>query len=639
MLTVIGKAGQSRIIIVCLLLFAPAFGYAQKHTADENETGECRANQLNSTALPSGFNTLFAGSGECQLCHNSMTDSEGFPIGILNDWRSSMMANASKDPLWRAKLSHETLVNPSHAQILEDVCTRCHAPLGHFEAHHLGQQYYSIAEMTNDSLALDGVSCTLCHQIKSETFGNYSGNLLIGDAKQIYGPYEDPFPNPMINHTGYTPVFGSHVKNSSLCGSCHTLITNTVDLEGNLTGASFVEQAIYHEWKNSGFSESEVTCQTCHVPEISDTIKISTMPPWLDGRSPFGLHHLLGANVFMLRVLKDNIDELGITAEGAHLDSTISRTLTLLQQNTLNISVTGEERNDQHLSFDVLLENRAGHKFPSGFPSRRVFVKILVVNENNDTVFHSGAWDANFNIIGEDEGYEPHHETIDADSRVQIYEMVMGDVEGAVTTVLERGAVHLKDNRIPPQGFTSDHVSYDTVEISGLALDDPNFNIAAGAEGTGSDILHVKAPVSEADGTLEVAVQVFYQTVSSRWLEEMFSFESDEINTWKSLYNDADKTPVLVNATSFTSLPVGTFDFKPDPTIIYPNPTRGTLMVENQNLDLKSIEIYTMQGEKVISVEPFKPKASLDVSGQKGTILVKITKKDGGSLYRKVVVQ
>ncbi|MEZ5197656.1 MAG: hypothetical protein R2764_15085 [Bacteroidales bacterium] len=47
----------------------------------------------------------------------------------------------------------------------------------------MGQALYSIAEMENDPLALDGVSCTICHQIKAESLGNYSGNFQIGEDK------------------------------------------------------------------------------------------------------------------------------------------------------------------------------------------------------------------------------------------------------------------------------------------------------------------------------------------------------------------------------------------------------------------------------------------------------------------------
>ena len=69
--------------------------------------------------LPNGFNDLFAGSGECALCHENITNEQGESISISDDWRSSMMANAAKDPFWKAKVSHETLVNPGHAEALD----------------------------------------------------------------------------------------------------------------------------------------------------------------------------------------------------------------------------------------------------------------------------------------------------------------------------------------------------------------------------------------------------------------------------------------------------------------------------------------------------------------------------------------
>ncbi len=137
-------------------------------------TGNNSSNEIKNE-LPTGFNELFAGSGECALCHSDMVNSQGESISIVDDWRSSMKANAARDPFWRAKVSHEGLVNPGHAEVLEDVCTKCHAPMGHFNAHHNGQPLYSIEEMENDPLAMDGVSCTACHQITDESLGIIQG--------------------------------------------------------------------------------------------------------------------------------------------------------------------------------------------------------------------------------------------------------------------------------------------------------------------------------------------------------------------------------------------------------------------------------------------------------------------------------
>ncbi|MCB0805186.1 MAG: hypothetical protein KDC05_05260, partial [Bacteroidales bacterium] len=380
-----------------------------------------RAQNSNKSAvlaeLPAGYNDLFAGAGECEMCHNSMTNAQGESVSIINDWRSSMMANSAKDPLWRAKVSHETLVNPDLAGVIENKCTKCHAPLGHFNAHHNGMDY-SIAEMENDPLALDGVSCTMCHQIKPESLGNYSGNILVGENKVIWGPFENPFTNSMVQHTGYTPTHSNHIKDSKLCGSCHTLLTPTVDLEGNLTGTEFVEQAIYHEWLNSDFSQNNTSCQSCHVPEIDDPVQIGSMPPWIEPRSPFGMHHLAGANVFMLKILKNNIETLGLTADPIHFDSTIARAERLLQTASVFMEVNEVERTTDTLFVDVILQNMAGHKFPTGFPSRRAFIELEVTDQSGTTLFHSGAMDDDFQLLSDDESFQPHHNVIHQNEQV-----------------------------------------------------------------------------------------------------------------------------------------------------------------------------------------------------------------------------
>ncbi len=539
----------SFFVILMLLVFD--FGTISAQSAGcLSEVKDSAASR--NTDLPIGYNSLFAGSGTCAVCHNSMTNLQGVPVGIATDWRSTMMANSGKDPLWQAKVSHEGLVNPAHKTVLEDVCTTCHAPVGNFNAHHSGQTYYSMNEMKTDPLALDGVQCTVCHQVTANSMGSFSGTFQIGTTKTIWGPFTNPFGNPMINNTGYTPVFGNHVTDSRLCGSCHTLLTNSVDLNGVLTGEKFVEQAIYHEWKNSVYAQNGTTCQSCHVPRISDPVKISNVPPWLQPRTPFGMHQLAGANVFMGRLLKQNSESIGVTATPAQFDSTINRSLRMLQQQSINLTMVEKDRTNDSLFIELTLKNKAGHKFPSGFPSRRAFIELIAIAETGDTVFHSGKTDADFNIIGEDNGFEPHYNVIKSNNQVQIYEMVMGDVNGNKTTSLERGYVHLKDNRLPPEGFTTSHLSYDTIQIVGHAATDPDFNKESGNQGTGSDRVHFNIPLNKFYGQVQIIAKVYYQTVNKRWLDEMFSYTSNDINTFKSYYQNSNRSPVLVAQNSMS---------------------------------------------------------------------------------------
>jgi hypothetical protein len=512
----------------------------------KNPIGSEESKEAPKIALPENYNDLFAGSGVCALCHNSMVNLQGQPVGIVDDWRSSMMANSAKDPFWQAKVSHEGLVNPGHKDILENVCTRCHAPAGNINAHHNGQQYYTLAQMQADPLALDGVQCTVCHQITENSLGNFSGTMEIGTQKTIWGPFENPFGKPMFFNTGYTPVHSGHINDSRICGSCHTLFTNSVDLEGNFTGETFPEQTIYQEWKNSQYSHADSSCQSCHVPRIPDPVKKSSMPWWLEPRAPFALHDHAGANVFMGKLMKENGVAIGVTASDAQFDSTINRSTRMLQNQTLNINLEEIARTNDTLFLALTLANKAGHKFPSGFPSRRAFVELIVTDESGQPVFHSGAMDESFNLIQEDGEYETHHNIIRSQEQVQIYEMVMGDVNGDVTTVLERGYEKLKDNRLAPRGFVQAHYNYDTVNFVGTVVNDADFNNENGVEGSGTDCLHFHIPLQNYYGSLEVTAKVHYQTVNNKWLEELFAHNSNEIDAFKAMYENADRTPVLV---------------------------------------------------------------------------------------------
>jgi mono/diheme cytochrome c family protein len=139
--------------------------------------------------LPTNSSTLFSGSGNCAACHapgvmnpNALLNSRNQDISPTTLWRSTMMGNGAKDPLWQAKVKAEVAANPHLKEIIEDKCTTCHGPMGRTEAHFNGSSYYSLEELQDDSLALDGVSCTVCHQIKDDALGasgSFSGGYKI----------------------------------------------------------------------------------------------------------------------------------------------------------------------------------------------------------------------------------------------------------------------------------------------------------------------------------------------------------------------------------------------------------------------------------------------------------------------------
>jgi len=565
-------------------------------------------------SLPMGQNTWFMGSGRCAGCHghdpaeNAGYTSDGRDVNLVDDWRSTMMANSAKDPFWRAKVSHEGLVNPPHQAALEDKCTSCHAAQGRYDKFLTGGGPYAIAELVNDSIGLDGVSCLVCHRQSPDSLGKlFSGNLRFTAGDSVYGPYSDNiFGAPMASFVGFQPVFGAHINHAGLCAGCHTLITETADLSGNLTGDHFVEQATYHEWLNSDFnteadSINGITCQGCHVPRINDPIVLSANYIFLSGRAPFGLHHFAGGNAFMLNLLKQHIEPLGLAANDTQFDSTIARTMRNLQHQSLLVDASLAWRDADTAWIDVRLENLTGHKFPSGYPARRAWVELVITDDAGDTLYDNGAWDGTYDVIGHDASWEPHHDVVIGENDVQIYEMVMGDVNGDKTTVLERAKDKLKDNRLPPLGFHTAHDSYDTAYIANVPASDLDFNHdGIGNEGSASDITHYHVPMNGYVGLIHAKARVWYQSIPPRWNQELFSYNSAAIDSFRTMYEAADNSPILVQEDSLSDMSVGIDDMRELGVHVFPNPvTNGMLNVTDLTPRIDRIEVYDGGGRLV----------------------------------------
>ncbi|MEL6636112.1 MAG: T9SS type A sorting domain-containing protein, partial [Bacteroidota bacterium] len=572
--------------------------------------------QENIHLLQADTSEFFATSSLCINCHSfdpdgrASVDAQGNDVNVVDDWRASMMANSARDPFWRAKVSHEVLVNPSHKVDIETSCTSCHAPLGHYRAVLTGSEHYLISDMLQDTFGIDGVSCGACHQQSEEQIGLLnSGKLNYDTSRVIYGPYLFPFEQPMELFVGYKPVWSEHINDAGLCASCHTLIVNSLDLEGNPTGTSFVEQATYHEWLNSDYNAQDVSCQSCHIPRIDDKVIIARSIGPVTGREPYGLHEMAGANTFMLQLMKENRDELGIPATEANFDSTLTYTYEMLQQKTLAFEMELDSLGSDTAYFSMTLRNLAGHKFPSGYPSRRAFIEFVVLEEDGDTLFQSGVLDDTYEVMGMDDHYEPHYDIIRSPDQVQIYELVNADVEGQFSTVLERGFQALKDNRLPPLGFSRSHPVYDTTQIAGLALDDTDFNQLDGQEGSGGDRIRYHIPLAGyAGGSIRPRARVLYQSLPPKWMAEMFATTTPEIETFRNMYDRADQSAVVVASQDLDPIyirGVGTRDL-PAATAwrIGPNPSSdGWLNVVRRDgsSEVAQIEVFDTRGSHLAS--------------------------------------
>lgn len=599
-----------------------------------------------SAHTPIGPGDWFLSSYSCRGCHGHDTlglaniDEGGNDVNLVSQWESSMMALAAKDPLWRAKVSQEILTNPAHEGELQDKCTSCHAPTGRYNHNYRGLGFYRLSDVVNDTLGRDGVNCTGCHLIQPTTGFTFSGQTPYDTTRTIYGPFTLPMVGPMQLYEGYTPTYSPHTDQSAMCSSCHTLITQTADLSGNLTGGEFVEQATYHEYLNSSFPSNNIKCQTCHMPQLADPVVIANGFMALQPRYPFNQHVFAGANHFMLSLIKNNKAALDVQVDDERFDSTLDAIAANLRLNAINFALLFDSAASDTGYFRVKLENKVGHKFPSGYPSRRAVVQFVVTDSNSDTLFRSGIFDNDFRVVGETSAFEPHHEMINTSDVSQIYELVMGDVNYNFTSVLERAAHILKDNRLPPLGFTTQHSAYDTVQVSPDALSDSDFNQLAGTQGTATDYIHFHVPVSSVNGQLTVRAKVYYQAVPPKWLDEMFQLSSTQIDTFRNMYTSADRNPFLVAADSLNLTLTGQENLlQPDLAIVYPTLSEGTVGIEAADGNrIVQVRVYATSGKEMMKVNPASKTNpfQLNLPSATGTYFLRI-ETTRGILTKKIV--
>jgi len=556
---------------------------------------------------------LFSGSGNCADCHTGNGDVlslNGVDISPPTLWRSTMMANSSKDPLWRAMVSEEDHAFPVLQDSIETLCNKCHAPMGYTEARYEGETTYTMSQLRQDPLANDGVSCTVCHQINPSNFGkqsSYSGGYIITDDSLIYGPYQNPDSFFMQQFIGYKPVYEPKASASELCATCHTQFSPTFNDQGNLTGY-LPEQTPYIEWKNSIYPSQQITCQTCHSPKIFVPIDIATVPEFdTTHRSPYWKENFVGGNTLILKMLRDYPDTLQVTATTDHFDSTLILAENNLKSLSLNLYVDAVEENDS-LSVNVKILNITGHKLPTGIPLRRMWIHLKIEDLNHLKIFESGAWDNQGRIYGMDQPYEHHHNIIRNEDEVQIYEAIPVDVNGNVTFTLLKAATFIKDNRIPPIGFVPSHNSYDTTAVYGEALNDPNFNRYNNTYGTGTDITTYRIPLTGIQ-TLHITADICYQTLKPEVAEYLSGLNSLDIDRFNWIYAAADKSPVIMKSeelnfevTDLQEEEITTLSFKLDQN--YPNPFNPATKIRFTipNFALTTLTVYDLLGKQIISL-------------------------------------
>jgi len=126
---------------------------------------------------------------------------------------------------------------------------------------------------------------------------------------------------------------------------------------------------------------------------------------------------------------------------------------------------------------------------------------VTVRDRNDRVVFESGKLQPDGSIAGNDNDadphrFEPHYSRITNTEQVQIYEDILGDQKGQVTTGLLAATGYLKDNRLLPRGFNKQTDDRD-IAVVGDALNDPNFR-------DGADRVRYSVELGDAQGPLRI---------------------------------------------------------------------------------------------------------------------------------------
>jgi hypothetical protein len=533
------------IVLVLAVAAVPAVLRGQSKT--ENAKGD---------KVPPG--TVFRTSDRCVACHNGLTTKEGEDISIGFEWRASIMANSSRDPYWQGSVRRESIDHPESKQAIEDECSICHMPAVRMADRDAGRHTdvfsrFPLAKFPKgDRAAADGVTCSVCHQIEKEGLGTdatFVGNVKIAQPdkngeRPEYGPFDVDKGHRTVMHSStatYLPTHGGQVRDSGLCGSCHTLITSALGPKGEKI-ARFPEQVPYQEWQHSDYATKQ-TCQDCHMPVVNEAVAVTR----LYGQPREGMHRhtFVGSNFVVEGMLQDHRDELATAALPEEMDAAMKRTTEFLKTQAAKVTIGSIDRTANGVAVEVHVENLGGHKLPTAYPSRRAWLHVVVRDANGRVVFESGALNPDGSIVGNDNDadplkYEPHYREITRADQVEIYEPILKDSDGKVTTGLLHAVGYLKDNRLLPHGFDKATAIKD-IAVTGDAADDPGFT------DKGSTVRYVVS-TGVATGPFKVEAELWYQPIGFRWAHNLAPYQASEPQRMVRYYESAAHKSAMVLA-------------------------------------------------------------------------------------------
>jgi hypothetical protein len=523
------------------------------------------------------------------------TPEDKYNLSIYGEWGTSMMALAGRDPFFHAQLESEHALRPELKDWTSDLCLSCHQVAGQRQFHmDNNEDKYYTAEHTYQApdgkhlnpnaeygaLGRDGVTCTVCHQIVEDGLGTpatFTGKFNINqEPGKVFGPYQDDDIKPyyMKQALGIEPTHGEQIKNPALCGSCHTISLPVLEVGAKQPPASggheSLEQTTYLEWLNSDYvNDPDATCQACHMPnyfrdekslefiianvedghfpQVGNRAEDSLITP--EPKSEYRRHTLVGLSIVANRMFQQFPRELGIatldpgtalTFGPASLGAVHRLKLTedemeIMADSTALLSASILSRDADKWRVQVNVENKAGHKFPSGVGFRRAFLEVTALSSDGTVLWGSGQTNAAGVIVDGSgqvlpsefpdtwEQLEPDYGdgVISHQNQVQVFETRHINKDMKLTTSFLGLDKEMKDNRLLPKGWSKKGQYAEQTQLLQLG-GEPMFPSNPGSRNIE---YHIPAAVGDID---QVQVRLLYQATPPYYLRDRFATAGPE---------------------------------------------------------------------------------------------------------------
>ncbi|MBN1810690.1 MAG: PQQ-dependent sugar dehydrogenase [Anaerolineae bacterium] len=528
---------------------------------------------------PGGLAAEIAPPIDCDTCHSAP---------IYDEWRGTMMSQAGRDSLMWAALFVANADAPSSG----DYCLRCHTAKGWLE----GRSHPADGSALQGEDIVAGVSCALCHRLvdpvpsttdqavaidagvraaltSTVPITHVSSAMMIVDPQdRRRGPFElaSTFPYHSAYRADFLGQSGDPVTQSRLCGTCHNLDNPALSWdesrgqywpsETDLAAFSFEKgqlfpiERTYDEWLNGQYATTGVyapqfagdkpdgivrSCQDCHLRRTTGAAadeQFNPLPRDCVTTDCLPEHDMTGGNAWMPQLLQDAQWRLQAAGEGDYLDDTVTRAQGMLRR-AASLTVTLVTSGTQKVAL-VRVINETGHKLPTGYPEgRRMWLNLRAFDADGNLVYESGAYDWTTGVL-----------TADAD--VKIYEVKQGlTPEFAALLGLPAGeSFHfvlnntvVKDNRIPPRGYTQ------------AAFDQPGLR-SVGA--TYLDGQHWDDTVYTLPSAAEsVIVTLYYQTASREYVDFLRTMGGVDGVALGALWDGSKSQPEVMVTAYFPDYP------------------------------------------------------------------------------------